>query len=60
MEQFRIAKVRYTFSVLGKTAMVEREDGAWVKFHDDENIIDDWKTALMEMIADNELNFRDE
>lgn len=60
MKQFSIAKVRYTFSVHNKTATVERDDGAWAKFHDDENIIDDWKTALMEMVADNELNFNNE
>lgn len=56
---FRIAKVKYTYSVHGKTATVTREDGAWAKFHDDENFIDDWKSHLMEMVADNNLNFHE-
>ena len=57
MATFEIAKVKYTYTVHGKTAKVTREDGAWAKFHDDENCVDDWKTALMEMIADNNLYF---
>ena len=57
-QTFRVAKVRYEYTVHGKTATVEREDGAWAKFHDDENIIDDWTDALMEMVADNNLQFR--
>ena len=55
---FSIAKVRYTYTVHGKTATVKREDGAWAKFHDDENNINDWKDALMNMVADNHLSFQ--
>ncbi len=56
---FQIAKTVYTYSVHGKTATVTREDGAWATFHDDENYITDWRDALMEMIADNNLNFHE-
>lgn len=57
---FRIAKVKYTYTIQGKTAKVTREDGAWAKFHDDENYIDNWKDALMEMVADDNLHFSTE
>jgi len=60
METFRIAKVKYTYTVDGKTATVTREDGAWAKFHDDENNITNWEDALMEMIADDDLCFSTE
>jgi len=60
METFEIAKMQYRYTVQGKTATITREDGTWAKFHDDENEIDDWKTALMEMIADNNLCFSTE
>lgn len=58
-QTFEIAKVRYEYIIQGKTATVTREDGAWAKFHDDENRIDDWKDALTEMIADDNLHFQD-
>ena len=60
MATFTIAKTKYTYTVHGKTATVTREDGAWAKFHDDENIIDDWRDALMEMIVDGNLHFSKE
>ena len=60
MTTFEIAKVKYTYTVHGKTAKVTREDGEWAKFHDDENYIHNWKDALMEMVADGNLHFSKE
>ena len=60
MATFTIAKTKYTYIAQGKTATVTREDGAWAKFHDDENIINDWRDALMEMIVDGNLHFSKE
>jgi len=57
MATFKIAKIKYTYTVRGKTAQITRDDGAYAKFHDDENYITNWRDALMEMIADNNLYF---
>ena len=57
--EFTIGKVGYTYDIDEKTAIVTREDGRWARFHDDENIVTDWKDALMEMIADNDIFMED-
>lgn len=56
---FQIAKIRYEYTLSGKTATVTREDGAWAKFSDDENYINNWRDALMDMITDGDLYFNE-
>ena len=49
---FQIAGVEYNYTVSGKTVTMGREDGAIAKFHDDENYIEEWEDAVMNMVAD--------
>ena len=55
MNKFSIAKVRYVYTIEGKTATITREDGAHAQVRDDENEITDWKNVLMEMVANDNL-----
>ena len=49
-----ISKVEYEYetSIDNRTVSITREDGAVAKFHDDENIVDDWEEWMTENIPD--------
>ena len=49
-----ISKVEYEYetSIDNRTISITREDGAVAKFHDDENIVNDWDEWMIENIQD--------
>lgn len=49
-----ISKIEYDYetSTDNRTITIIREDGAVAKFHDDENIVDDWEEWMIENIHD--------